>query len=538
MASAGKLGVLAGLLAGVVLGAGIALAAPGDLDSTFSGDGRATVNFGGNDTIFYAADVATTPDGGSVMAGTTRADFGQPFGIAVAKLRSDGTLDPSFSGDGKVIIPRGISSYAYAVAVQPDGKIIVSGTHDEQGGSEFFDIVRINADGTLDPSFGGGGFRSISFNTPLEEAYDVTVAPDGKILAAGYAGTFIPPNGNQPGFADYDLAVVRLNPNGVPDTTFSGDGVAKPLSTNSEEAHAIAVQPDGDILVAGEKNDEMAVTRLNNDGTIDSDFGTAGQATPDFPNTSDSAATGIALQPDGRIMLAGYASPGGDYDLAVARIDSGGGLDPNFSDDGKVVSDFGGSDEQANSVALQTNGKVVVGGYGGDDSDLIALRFYANGVPDPDFGGGDGVVTVEFASDSDYGGDVAIQPDGPILLSGVTGNNDDFAIARLQGDPTGIAPPPPPPPSGDDDVTPPETTITKQPDSKSHRSKAKYRFESSEPGSTFDCAFDSKTFEPCDAGKAKYKKLDLGKHKFLVVATDAAGNTDPTAAKDKFKRKH
>jgi hypothetical protein len=94
-----------------------------------------------------------------------------------------------------------------------------------------------------------------------------------------------------------------------------------------------------------------------------------------------------------------------------------------------------------------------------------------------------------------------------------------------------------PPGGGSQDTTPPETTITKEPKAKSAKAKAKYKFTSSEPNSSFDCAFDSKKFKPCDAGKAKYKRLDLGKHKFLVRATDAAGNTDPSPDKDKFKRR-
>jgi uncharacterized delta-60 repeat protein len=529
-ASAGKFVVLVGVIASVALGAGIALAAPGDLDPSFSGDGRATLNLGGMEDIYWA-DVAATPDGGSVVVGTTSTTFGQPLTIGIAKLRSDGSFDPAFSGDGKLILSRGIGAYAYAVAAQPDGKIVISGTHDE-GGVEYLDVVRVNANGTLDSSFGAGGFRSITFNTPLEEGYDVAVGPDGKIVAAGYAGTYIPQNGNQPAFADYDIVVVRLNSNGVPDTTFSGDGIAKPTSGTSDEAQAVAIQPDGKIVVAGAHSDEMTATRFNSDGTLDSDFGTGGQATPDFPNNPESEAYGIALQPDGNIVLAGYVTKSGKSDVAIARLDPTGALDPTFSDDGEVVSDLGASREQAFSAAIQANGKVVVGGFGGAGSDLVALRFDASGVPDASFGG-DGVATVDFASDGDEGGDVAIQADGQILLAGVTDNNDDFAIARLNGDPTGVVLPPP-----DGDSNPPETTITKEPDSKSHKSKAKYRFESSEPNSTFECAYDSKTYKPCDAGKVKYKKLDFGKHKFSVRATDAAGNTDQSPAKDKFKRKH
>jgi hypothetical protein len=94
-----------------------------------------------------------------------------------------------------------------------------------------------------------------------------------------------------------------------------------------------------------------------------------------------------------------------------------------------------------------------------------------------------------------------------------------------------------PPPGGAGDTTPPETTITKEPKAKSSKAKAKYKFTSNEPGSTFACKLDRKSFKPCDSGKAKYKRLDYGKHKFKVVATDPAGNSDPTAAKDKFKRR-
>jgi uncharacterized delta-60 repeat protein len=510
----------------------VAFAAPGDLDPSFSGDGRATLNLGGMEDTYWA-DVAATPDGGSVVVGTTSTDFGQPLTIGIAKLRSDGSFDPSFSDDGKLILSRGIGAYAYAVAAQPDGKIVISGTHDE-GGVEYFDVVRVNADGTLDSSFGAGGFRSITLNTPLEEGYDVTIAPDGKIVAAGYAGTYHPQNGMTPAFADYDLVVVRLNSNGVPDTTFDGDGVAKPTSANSDTAQAVAVQPDGKIVVAGNTNDDLSATRLNTNGTLDAGFGTAGQARPDFPDFTGSEANGIALQPDGRIVLAGYGYKSGKNDLAVARLESGGALDPTFNDDGKFVTDLGSSRDKGFSAAIQTNGKIVVGGWGGANGDLYALRFDANGVPDAGFDGGDGVVPVEFASEYDEGGDVALQADGKILLSGVTDNNHDFAIARLEGDSTGVVIPPP----DDSDTTAPQTTITKSPDNKSHKAKARYRFESSEPGSTFECAFDSKTYKPCDAGKVKYKHLDFGKHKFSVRATDAAGNTDGSPAKDKFKHKH
>jgi uncharacterized delta-60 repeat protein len=507
----------------VGLGAGNALAAPGDFDPAFSGDGKATINFGGDEARDYA-DVATTPDGGSVLVGTTEAvphPADHSLGFAIAKLGPGGTLDPSFSGDGKVVVELGISARANAVAVQPDGKIIVAGYDVAEGGATFFDVIRLNSDGTPDTSFGSGGTASAGFSgADQAAASDVAIAPDGKIVAAG----LITPDGNP---ASYNFAVVRFNANGSRDTTFNGTGRLVGSLGGPDVATAVAVQPDGKIVTAGIDDDSMNAVRINTDGTLDTTFGFGGEAETSFPEKSQ--ANALALQPDGAIILAGTeGDPNGN--LAVARIEPSGSLDPSFSDDGIATLDLGSTDDTARSVALQANGKIVIGGEGGSDvRSLAAWRLNTNGSPDTTFGTG-GAVAASFASTTQSGGSVAIQPDGQILLAGTTYNNDDFAIARLDGDPTSDGLPP-------GDTTPPQTRITREPANKSDGAKAKYRFTSSEAGSTFECAFDSNNFKPCDSGNAKYKHLDFGKHKFRVRATDAAGNTDTSPAKDKFKRK-
>ena len=283
----------AALAAALALSAGVALAAPGDLDPTFSADGRVTVNFGGDDTWSNEADVALTPDGGSVIVGSTDhvnnpGDASKSF--AIAKLRSDGSLDPAFGNGGEKVIDRGVEAYAFAVAVQPDGKIVVGGKDLPEGGHEFVDVFRLNADGSPDTSFGAGGFRSVDFGTKFEEVDDVVIQPDGKIVAAGKSQ----PNG---GLASYALA--RLNTDGSVDTSFGTGG--KVTFGDGRVATAVALQSDGKIVVVGRALTGMRAARFNANGSVDTSFGQAGEAAPTFP----AASTGreIAIQPDGKIVL-------------------------------------------------------------------------------------------------------------------------------------------------------------------------------------------------------------------------------------------
>jgi uncharacterized delta-60 repeat protein len=216
------------LVAAVVIGvfpAG-AQAAPGDLDLTFSGDGKQRTDFGFGDS--RAAAIARQPDGKIVAVGADRGD------LALARYNPNGSLDTSFSGDGKQTTDfGGCCDGANGVALQDDGKIVVVG-----GGG--FALARYNPNGSLDTSFSGDGKQTTSF-TAVDVANGVTIQGDGKIVAVGRAGDF--------GVTDFALA--RYNPNGSLDTSFSGDGRQTTDFGGDDGANGVAIQGDGKIVAAG-----------------------------------------------------------------------------------------------------------------------------------------------------------------------------------------------------------------------------------------------------------------------------------------------
>ena len=180
----------------------------------------------------------------------------------------------------------------------------------------------------------------------------------------------------------------------------------------------------------------MAVVRLNTDGSVDTSFAplSEGKATVDFGGTY--VANGVVVQPDGRIIVNGTTSAVGSGDFAVARLTTEGSLDPTFSGDGKLTAGYGAANEEGLAVAVQQNGKIVLFGQGDVNSDFVVTRLEADGSPDTSFGSGD-TVGVDFGG-SEFDGDVALQPNGQIVLAGSTNasiDESDIAVARLQGDP-------------------------------------------------------------------------------------------------------
>ena len=287
---------LIAVLAGVVFSAA-AQAAPGDLDPTFAGDGKQTTDFG-----FGAGNATATvrqPDGKIVAVGST---FG---GIALARYNPNGSLDTSFSGDGRQITDFESSAEANAAALQPDGKIVVVGSG-FGGSSQDFMLARYNPNGSLDTTFSGDGKQTTDFGTPevgvADDAHAVAIESGGKIVVAGSTGTLTASN----------FALARYNPNGSLDTSFSGDGK---------------------------------------------------QITGFGAETNDRA-NGVALQGDGKIVVAGSTSSFGGSDFALARYNLNGTLDTTFSGDGRQTTDFGDVDG-ANAVAVQGNNRIVAAGGGG-----------------------------------------------------------------------------------------------------------------------------------------------------------------------------
>jgi uncharacterized delta-60 repeat protein len=272
----------------------------------------------------------------------------------LARYTADATLDTTFSGNGKVttVIGDVDSAHAYAVALQSDGKIVAAGKT-EVGGEIRFALARYNPDGTLDDTFGGDGTVTTPLGDIGAEAYGVAIQSNDKIVAAGRAWV----NGQ------YRFVLARYRPNGELDTTFGGDGKVTTGFGGNAGAGAIALQSDGKIVVAGYKQDPgaFALARYDTDGTLDTNFGDHGQMTTS--NGSRAGAGGLALQSDGKIVLAGSAFFNHRSRFVLARYDSGGALDTTFSGNGLLTTAFGsGTASGASDVAITSTGRIVAAG--------------------------------------------------------------------------------------------------------------------------------------------------------------------------------
>jgi uncharacterized delta-60 repeat protein len=423
--AAAIIGVALALLVGSVAEANL-----GDLDTTFGSGGKQTLNLGGTDR---ATHVVVMPDGRLVVVGSTDATDAGHNDFAIARFTASGAPDTSFNSTGHVTLgTHGVDDVGGGVVVQADGRIVVSGFG---GTSQDFITRRLNANGTVDGTFAGGtGTSDIDFGG-ADVMTAMVAQSDGKLVLVG----------STPGAGGaHNFAIARLNADGTVDGTFGVGGKLTVSFGGDDAANAVAIQPDGRIVVAGQggPGQDMAVVRLTSTGALDSSFGSGGRAFVDFGGTE--AANGVALQPDGRVVLAGTTSAQGAGDFAVARLTTAGAIDTTFHGSGKYAFGFGAASEQGLALALQQNGRIVVMGTADVNNDFVVARLDANGNPDTSFGTG-GSVGVDFGG-FEFDGDVAIQPDGQIVIAGSTNVHDggDFALARLQGDP----------------VTPPPTTTT------------------------------------------------------------------------------
>ena len=333
--------------------------ADGSLDSTFGEGGIITTDITSNEDEAFA--VAIQIDGKIVVAGA--ADTYARF--ALARYNTDGTLDQTFGTGGEVTtdFTSGHSDFARNVAIQADGKIVVGGPSNDAGASEFA-LVRYNADGTLDASFGDGGKVTTGFHA-RDDDWDLTIQTDGKIVAAGYgAGTF---------------AVARYRRDGTLDPAF---GTGGQVSDIGGAAFGVAVQPDGKIVLGGTSDSKFALARYDANGRIDRTFGKRGLLTSDV--LAWAAGARIVVQPDGKIVAAGGDKPQPGF--AVARFNADGTLDPTFGTNGVITSDFGPdfSSTSSSQVAIEPEGNIVVAGTAtrsASDSDFALARYLATSRP-------------------------------------------------------------------------------------------------------------------------------------------------------------
>ncbi len=331
----------------------------GSLDTSFNGTGKVITSFGSS----IANDLAIQADGKIVVAGSSGNNS-----FAIVRYNADGSLDTTFNGTGKVITPGGGAS---SVAIQADGKIIAAG-------SSPFTLVRYNTDGTLDTSFNGTGKVITSVGNAGSGAEELTIQPDGKIVAAGNAVG-----------ANNDFAFVRYNPNGSLDTSFGGTGkIIIPIGNSFDYAYSAAIQADGKIVAAGSSSNNLgsdfAVVRLNPNGSLDTTFNGTGKVTTAFGGQDFAVAT--AIQADGKIVVAGAIDYGSDfYQFALVRYQGGSNSNIrtrfDFDGDGRAdISVFRPSD--GTWYLLQSQAGFSVTQFGSPEDKAVAADYDGDGKTD------------------------------------------------------------------------------------------------------------------------------------------------------------
>jgi uncharacterized delta-60 repeat protein len=349
-------------------------------------------------------------------------------------------LDPTF-GDGGVVYINAdptLNSYAQAVVVQPDGKVVLAGTISKTAERRFA-LIRLTVTGSLDTGFGDAGIVSTAFPSGKGGiATAVALTADGRILAGG--NVYVDATST-------DFAIARYSPGGTLDTTFGDGGVAFAGFGPPEGGGvtSIAVLPDGHVLAAGYRgltagamSNDHAVAKFDVNGSRDATFGAGGRVKVDIRGTND-APNAMLVQSDGRIVLAGSSGrpPMSFADLSVVRLQPDGSLDPSWGTAGKVVHVIGAQSSSAYAASVDGAGRMVLGGgIYGTIEDFLVVRLTSTGSLDSAFGSG-GVVTTDFGGNSEFAARLYIQPDGKIVQVGRSSNGTPpvaLGFARHQSD--------------------------------------------------------------------------------------------------------
>jgi uncharacterized delta-60 repeat protein len=426
---------LAALLVCTLVAPGALSAQFGTLDPSFNATGYVVtpVNAGDN-----AQKVLVQPDQKVLTVGMT---FDASFTSTARVLRymPDGALDTGFGTDGIFSFALDFEANLYGAVLGNDGKIILAGSTTNYQTYRML-LIRLNADGTLDPTFGEAGVVvqavTESMNFGEDKAFDLTVDAVGNILVCGTS--FNTANVDRP-------VVVRFTASGALDTSFGTNGVATiPMGEYPCDFKGIAVQPDGRIVAVGTYGAGflwwvMLAARFEADGTLDTSFGTNGVVTYNHGNVDDEAED-VALLPDGSILLAGFTVTT-DYNFSalLVKMTPTGALDATFGEGGAVEEDIDQFDYAA-QVKVQPDGRIVMAGTAGvgppNTFDMAVWKYTADGARDASFGT-DGLAqpVLEGYSAMVYGMDV--QADGALVVVGqarTPANQNYFLTARLLND--------------------------------------------------------------------------------------------------------
>jgi uncharacterized delta-60 repeat protein len=345
----------------------------------------------------------------------------------LVRLLPDGTLDTSLDDDGVLVFAT--SGGAIDLQPQPDGKFLVAGSREIR---RFLPDFRLDEAGQTVTNF--GAFED-------DVAYDALLQPDGKLLVAGEGAA-------QPGARD--VAVARYNADGSLDATFRYGGKAYFATNADERGRALALQPDGKIVVAGNlrltNEDHLAVFRLNPDGTHDTSFNVVGYRWVDFGSGS-SVAQAVTILPDGKILLGGQAANGtsaGDNDFVLVRLQPDGRTDFSFGDSGLVKTTIGSGHVEVQDMLRLPDGRILLaGGRNGATAErgqFVLAAYLPDGDLDLSFGpDGTGIVEMGFVDGSgnpyyDIAQAMLLLPNGQIVVSGYSGG--DWATLVLNADGT------------------------------------------------------------------------------------------------------
>jgi uncharacterized delta-60 repeat protein len=374
------------------------------------------------DVYNVAGRTARQSDGRIVAVGYT--SNGNNDDIALARYLPDGQLDPTFGNNGRVTLDLGSFENGNGIAIQSDGKIVISGTTGTSNRSIV--VARFNTDGTLDASFNGTGVFTRAAGGD-DNAGPVSIQPtDGKILVSGFS--FWPPNG-----AGYTAIVYRLNTDGTLDSSFGSSGLAvvkiSNSSANPDYLSAMALQPDGKILLGANigATSDIGLARLLSNGAPDSQFGSSGRLET---NVSNAGLNSLMLLPNGTFMVMGNAAAGG----VVSRWTANGTLDTSFGSAGKVTISAMASATQA---VMEPSGQICVSGITpGSNPDFAVAALSPNGALDTTFNGS-GIAVAGNPTASAYAYNMLEDPSGKLVVNGYTGNWPYVSFTLVRFDPAG-----------------------------------------------------------------------------------------------------
>lgn len=421
------------------------------LDTSFDGDGKKTLSLYASDNVHA---MCVQPDGKTIIVEDTPDNA-----WLVARFNKDGSYDSNFGNAGLRRIDFGDDPTAGGVALQSDGKIVIVGSAKTILNNSYAVAARLTANGNLDTSFGfnmgggpGYGKTYAQIDTPtyygslkgFATACGVNIRGDNSILIGGTSHV------HANNFDDNRFFVLKLDKTGKVIKSFGGNntGVASydfdgnTINAGGDQAHAMAVQWDGKILLAGQSDGHMAVFRFNADGSRDWGFGASGGARTGYQAGEKwSIANGVGLTQDGKVVLGGdsFSSTSGGHRWALARLNSNGTFDDSFDYDGLKFMDVNNGVDKIEGIVVQDDGKIVAGGEGafGEGSQFALARFDTKGKLDPSFGGFGGFTATGFGGANIV--DVTAMcktPDGRIMLAGDrwnSGGGTDIAMAKFIG---------------------------------------------------------------------------------------------------------